>query len=92
MDSMSEHISLEEFVASVHHQESKMTMHHLETVPTGTTESSLTVPTHNSHATMLESPSSTESSIDKSHHSGKNILYIKIVSDSNQAHRWGRAC
>lgn len=66
----SEHISLEEFVASVHNQEtSKMTMHHLESVPTGTTESSLTVPhsAHSTHTTMLESPSSTESSIDKGH-------------------------
>lgn len=59
-------ISLEELVASVQTSEANMTMHHLENVPTGTSDASLTVPSAHGAAVIESlSPISTDTSPDK---------------------------
>jgi hypothetical protein len=67
MDTLTDHISLEEFVASVSSSESNMTMHHMDTVANNSTENaSLGMSTpHGGGALGSLSPSSTDTSLDK---------------------------
>lgn len=67
MDTLTDHLSLEEFVASVSSTESNMTMHHMDTVANNSAENaSLGMPTpHGGGALGSLSPSSTETSLDK---------------------------
>lgn len=77
MDSLTDHISLEEFVASVSTSESSnMTMHHLDTMANNGTESaSLGMSTpHGGAALGSLSPSSTDTSLDKT--TGRVMLLI----------------
>lgn len=77
MDSLTDHISLEEFVASVSTSESSnMTMHHLDTMANNGTESaSIGMSTPHGGAVLGSlSPSSTDTSLDKT--TGRVMLLI----------------
>lgn len=67
MDTLADHLTLEEFVASASNSESNMTMHHIDTMANNSTESaSLGIPTpHGGAALGSLSPSSTDTSLDK---------------------------
>lgn len=67
MDTLADHLTLEEFVASASNSESNMTMHHIDTMASNSTESaSLGIPTpHGGAALGSLSPSSTDTSLDK---------------------------
>ncbi|XP_061182561.1 pituitary homeobox x-like isoform X1 [Saccostrea echinata] len=67
MDSLTDHLTLEEFVASVSSSESNMTMHHMDTAANNSTENaSLGMSTpHGGGALGSLSPSSTDTSLDK---------------------------
>lgn len=77
MDSLTDHISLEEFVASVSTSESSnMTMQHLDTMANNGTESAsigMSTP-HGGAALGSLSPSSTDTSLDKT--TGRVMLLI----------------
>lgn len=77
MDSLTDRISLEEFVASVSTSESSnMTMHHLDTMANNGTESAsigMSTP-HGGAALGSLSPSSTDTSLDKT--TGRVMLLI----------------
>lgn len=80
MDSLTDHISLEEFVASVSTSESSnMTMHHLDTMANNGTESaSLGMSTpHGGAALGSLSPSSTDTSLDKT--TGRVMLLMLLI-------------
>lgn len=86
MDSLTDHISLEEFVASVSTSESSnMTMHHLDTMANNGTESaSLGMSTpHGGAALGSLSPSSTDTSLDKT--TGRVMLFIFFFSKTVHA-------
>lgn len=79
MDTLADHLTLEEFVASASNSESNMTMHHIDTMANNSTESaSLGIPTpHGGAALGSLSPSSTDTSLDKT--TGRGIAsFAKI--------------